>query len=187
MLGFNWENNSLISARAREVYDVSGAGDTVIATLAAGLASGLSFPAAVEVANVAAGVVVGKLDTQPITLAELKAGLNINNLNGNVTTPGQLMPLEYAVLQVQAWRTDQKRIVFTNGCFDLLHPGHIHLLHQAKALGDKLVVGLNSDESVKRLKGPARPILREQDRAALVSALSSVDLVVVFEEDTPLV
>jgi len=176
----------LIPAKAREVYDVSGAGDTVIATLAVGLAAGLPFPAAVELANVAAGIVVGKLGTQPITFAELKAGLRINNLNGHGDTPAKLAPLESAALQMQAWRTDQKRIVFTNGCFDLLHPGHVHLLNEAKALGDKLVVGLNSDASIKKLKGTNRPILQEQERASLVSALSSVDLVVIFEEDTPL-
>ena len=176
----------LIPAKAREVYDVSGAGDTVIATLAAGLAAGFSFPGAVEISNVAAGIVVGKLGTQPITFAELKAGLRIDSSNGRGNSPAKLVPLEYATLQVQAWRADQKRIVFTNGCFDLLHPGHVHLLNEAKALGDKLVIGLNSDASIKRLKGTNRPILQEQERASLVSALSSVDLVVIFEKDTPL-
>ena len=100
--------------------------------------------------------------------------------------PAKELPLDAAVMQVKAWRNAGERIVFTNGCFDLLHPGHVNLLHQARSLGDRLVVGLNTDASVKRLKGLRRPILLQQDRSALLSALGSVDLVLLFDEDTPL-
>ena len=175
-----------IPARAREVFDVSGAGDTVAATLGAGVAAGLSFPEAAELANVAASVVVGKLGTQPISLPELNAALQ-SIRGGEHTGPSiKITTLTAAQTQVQAWRTSGEQIVFTNGCFDLLHPGHIHLLHRARALGDRLVIGLNTDASVRRLKGPGRPIVSEQDRAAVLSALGSVDMVVPFEEDTPL-
>ena len=175
-----------IPARAREVFDVSGAGDTVAATLGAAVASGLTFTDAAELANVAASVVVGKLGTQPISLPELNAALQIIR-GGEHTGPSiKITTLTTAQTQVQAWRTSGEQIVFTNGCFDLLHPGHIHLLHRARALGDRLVVGLNTDASVRRLKGPGRPIVSEQDRAAVLSALGSVDLVVFFDEDTPL-
>lgn len=175
-----------ISAVAREVFDVSGAGDTVIATLSAGLAAGLQFPDAAGLANTAAGIVVGKLGTQPITRTELETALRINRSGNHASGHVQATPLEAAKIQVQSWRASGSRIVFTNGCFDLLHPGHVNLLHQARALGDRLVVGLNTDASVKRLKGDKRPILSETDRAAILNALESVDLVVLFDEDTPL-
>ena len=175
-----------IPAQAREVYDVSGAGDTVIATLGAGVASGLSFPDAALLANAAAGVVVGKLGTQPITLPELNAVLQITERGNQTGRSGKIATRSAARMQVQAWRTSGERIVFTNGCFDLLHPGHIHLLHESRALGERLVVGLNTDASVRRLKGPTRPIVSEEDRAAVLSALTCVDLVVPFREDTPL-
>ena len=177
----------VIPTIAREVYDVSGAGDTVIAVLAACVAGGLNFMEAARIANTAAGIVVGKLGAQPITAAELQYGLSLeeSGVNG-VRHPGKSGTLDSARLQAQAWRSNGERIVFTNGCFDLLHPGHIHVLEEAKALGDRLIVGLNSDASVKRLKGPQRPILEESDRLLLLKALSCVDLVVIFEEDTPL-
>lgn len=175
----------LIAAQAREVFDVSGAGDTVIATLAAGIAAGLSMPLAARLANTAAGIVVGKVGTQPITLSELDTAMRLNDLQGRMTGPAKVALLDAARIQVQAWRTSGAKVVFTNGCFDLLHPGHINLLHQARALGDKLVVGVNTDASVRRLKGPNRPILLEQDRAAILCALSSVDMVVLFDEDGP--
>ena len=174
-----------IPAIAREVYDVSGAGDTVIATLAAGVAAGMTFPDAARMANIAAGVVVGKLGTQPINLLELRAaeGLNTDEICGTVNT--KVHSLAAAVVQVQAWKAVDDRIVFTNGCFDLLHPGHIHLLNEAKRCGNRLIIGLNSDESVRRIKGPQRPILTDSDRAAILGALDCVDLVVIFDEDTP--
>jgi len=180
------ETPLIIPTIAREVYDVSGAGDTVIATLAACIAAGVNFPEAARMANTAAGIVVGKLGTQPITAAELQDVLRLEESNGNgVRYAGKSGSLESAQMKVQAWRSNGDRIVFTNGCFDLLHPGHIHLLEEARAMGDRLIVGLNSDASVKRLKGSRRPILPERDRLVLLKALTCVDLVVIFEEDTP--
>jgi len=174
-----------IPSIARQVYDVSGAGDTAIATLAAAIGSGLYFPDAAKLANLAAGIVVGKVGTQPITVLELQASLAINEggLHGRIMN--KINALQSARVQIQAWKANGEQIVFTNGCFDLLHPGHIHLLTRAKELGDRLVVGLNSDASVRRLKGPNRPILSERDRASLLASLDCVDLVVLFQEDTP--
>lgn len=175
-----------IPAKSREVYDVSGAGDTVIASLAAGLAIGLDFPDAAAFANTAAGIAVGKLGTQPVQAAELETALKWENSQGRQTGIMKVLTAENAVMQLHSWRSTGDRIVFTNGCFDLLHPGHINLLHQARSFGDRLVVGLNTDASIRRLKGEKRPILHERDRAAILSALGSVDLVVLFAEDTPL-
>lgn len=175
-----------ISAVAREVFDVSGAGDTVIAAFSAGVAAGLTFQDAAALANTAAGIAVGKLGTQPVTRTELETVIRMNNSGRHTTGRVHAVPLETAQIQVRSWRASDSKIVFTNGCFDLLHPGHINLLHQARALGDRLVIGLNTDASVKRLKGDKRPILCETDRAAILNALESVDLVVLFDEDTPL-
>ena len=177
-----------LPTRAREVFDVSGAGDTVIATLAAGVASGLSFVKSAELANTAAGIVVGKVGTQPVHLLELDLAVQEQERlkHHAIETYDKVNPAISAQTQIQAWKTAGETVVFTNGCFDLLHPGHVDLLHKARAIGDRLVVGLNSDLSVKRLKGDHRPILPEQDRAAILSALSCVDLVVIFSEDTPL-
>jgi D-beta-D-heptose 7-phosphate kinase/D-beta-D-heptose 1-phosphate adenosyltransferase len=174
-----------IPSRARQVFDVSGAGDTVIATLALAVASQADFPTAARLANLAAGVVVGKLGTQPIHRIELQNALRIGDAELNGNFQAKVVTHENALSQVDAWRANQDQIVFTNGCFDLLHPGHLHLLQQAKNLGQRLVVGLNADLSVKRLKGPARPILKEQDRAFILGSLACVDMVVLFEEDTP--
>ena len=181
-----------IPSVAREVFDVSGAGDTVIATLAAGFASGLNFKSAAELANTAAGIVVGKTGTQPIIRDELilSPQMPSGHFNGNMQNMEnrscKIMSKEAASFLIQTWRSSGDKIVFTNGCFDLLHPGHIHLIHQARSLGNRLVVGINSDASVKRLKGKTRPILGQNDRSIILSALSSVDLIVIFEEDTPL-
>jgi D-beta-D-heptose 7-phosphate kinase/D-beta-D-heptose 1-phosphate adenosyltransferase len=176
----------MIPARAREVFDVSGAGDTVIATLAAGLALGLSFAQAAQLSNLAAGIVVGKLGTQPITRPELSVAIELNDMQRQSTGTTKIAALESARILVKSWQSSGQKVVFTNGCYDLLHPGHIHLLHQSRDLGDRLIVGLNTDTSVRRLKGNARPIVAERDRAAIVSALGCVDLVVLFDEDTPL-
>lgn len=174
-----------IPAQAREVYDVSGAGDTVISSLALGVAAGYEFAEAAQIANLAAGVVVGKLGTQPVNLFELKAsfGFSEDLKNGNYIK--KVTSLSAASVQVEAWKANGGKVVFTNGCFDLLHPGHIQLLNHSKELGDRLVVGLNADTSVRRLKGSSRPILNEQDRASILGSLDCVDLVVLFEEDTP--
>ncbi len=176
----------VIPARAREVFDVSGAGDTVIATLAAGLALGLSFAKAAQLSNLAAGIVVGKLGTQPITRPELSAAIELNDMQRQSSGASKIAALESARILVKSWQSSGQKVVFTNGCYDLLHPGHIHLLHQSRDLGDRLIVGLNTDASVRRLKGNTRPIVTERDRAAIVSALGCVDLVVLFDEDTPL-
>jgi D-beta-D-heptose 7-phosphate kinase/D-beta-D-heptose 1-phosphate adenosyltransferase len=175
-----------IVAKAREVYDVSGAGDTVIATLAAGVASGLPFCDSAGLANTAAGIVVGKVGTQPIQRSELENAVKTGGAEAGILNLSRICSLEAALAMVKSWRSSGARIVFTNGCYDLLHPGHVHLLQQAKDLGERLIVGLNSDDSVRRLKGPSRPILSQGDRAALLSSLACVDLVVVFEEDTPI-
>jgi len=168
-------------AEAPEVFDVSGAGDTVVATLAAGLAVGLALPVAARLANIAAGVVVGKVGTAVAREADL-----LNALSPQGGALRKVMHREAAAEQVERWRRRGWKIGFTNGCFDLLHPGHVHLLEQARGGCDRLVVGLNSDASVRRLKGESRPIQPEAARAAVLASLASVDLVTVYEEDTPL-
>jgi D-beta-D-heptose 7-phosphate kinase/D-beta-D-heptose 1-phosphate adenosyltransferase len=170
-------------ARAREVFDVSGAGDTVIATLTAGLAAGLEIETAVELANLAAGIVVGKVGTVPIASHELVAALTPSS---GLTAGEKILDLDRIKLRVAEWRASGETMVFTNGCFDLLHVGHITLLEHCRRFGSKLVLGLNADASVCRLKGPARPIVGERERARVMAALAAVDAVVLFEEDTPL-
>ena len=180
------ETPIFIPTVARQVYDVSGAGDTVTATLALCIGSGLNFPQGAKVANLAAGIVVGKVGTQPINFLELQSSLGTTGVDAPISGVTQkLTSLSAAITQSEAWKTTRQRIVFTNGCFDLLHPGHIHLLNQAKTLGERLIVAINSDASVRRLKGPGRPILSERDRASLVASLDCVDLVILFESDTP--
>lgn len=151
-------------AKSREVFDVSGAGDTVMAVMASAYSAGSDLNSAVEVANTAAGIVIGKLGTATVSLEELKAAKTPSN---------------------DSQSNPKKSVVFTNGCFDVLHAGHVKLLQEAKSLGTELVVGLNSDASVARLKGHNRPVNKLEDRVAVLSALSSVDRVIVFEEDTP--
>ena len=187
MCVMNHENAPIfVPTVARQVYDVSGAGDTVVATLALGVSSGLSFLDSAKLANLAAGIVVGKIGTQPICLFELRASLETTGVDAWTGNGMQkIASLTAAIIQIDAWRASGQKIVFTNGCFDLLHPGHVHLLHQAKDLGDRLIVGLNSDASVTRIKGPSRPVLKENDRASLLSSLQCVDMVVLFEEDSP--
>jgi D-beta-D-heptose 7-phosphate kinase/D-beta-D-heptose 1-phosphate adenosyltransferase len=170
-------------ARAREVFDVSGAGDTVIATLAASLAGGLAIETAIELANLAAGIVVGKVGTVPIARHELVTALTPSS---GVTAGEKILDLDHARTRVAEWRASGETIVFTNGCFDLLHVGHITLLEDCRRFGSKLVLGLNTDASICRLKGPSRPIVGERERARVMAALAAVDAVVLFEEDTPL-
>lgn len=170
-------------AEAREVFDVSGAGDTVVATVAAALAAGATLPQAAKVANVAAGIVVGKVGTAVVHTAELLEGLHQRELHEDAQ---KIMGREAVLEAVARWRHRGLRIGFTNGCFDLLHPGHVSLLMQARAACDRLVVGLNSDASVQRLKGPTRPVQSEAARSTVLASLSAVDAVVLFSEDTPL-
>jgi len=172
-------------AHRSEVYDVSGAGDTVVATVASVLSAGHDLETAMIIANTAASIVVSKLGTATVTRAELGAALDAG-MTADERTPGACLPLESAREQVTEWRQHGARIVFTNGCFDLLHPGHIALLRAAAREGDKLIVGLNSDASVRRLKGPTRPLQDEAARATVIGALRYVDMVVHFGEDTPL-
>ncbi len=172
-----------LPAEAREVFDVSGAGDTVAAVAAAALAAGLSLEDAARLANVAAGIVVGKLGTAVAKPAEMLHALHASVL---LAAEAKVVGLEATVERARRWRGAGLRVGFTNGCFDLLHPGHISLLEQARAACDRLIVGLNSDASVRRLKGAGRPVQSEAARAAVLASLASVDLVVIFGEDTPL-
>jgi len=168
-------------AEATDVFDVSGAGDTVVATLAAAIAVGVPLPIAARLANIAGGIVVGKIGTAVVRPAELLAALTAQG-----RALRKIVTREAAVEFAERWRRRGWRVGFTNGCFDLLHPGHVGLLGQAKAACDRLVVGLNSDASASRLKGPSRPVQTEAARAAVLASLAAVDLVVVFDEDTPL-
>jgi len=172
-----------LKAEAREVFDVSGAGDTVVATLAAALAAGAGLTEAARLANIAAGIVVAKIGTAVVHPEELAAALHRQDWEAD---QAKLVRLETALERVDRWRRKGLKIGFTNGCFDLLHPGHVSLLSQARAACDRLVVGLNSDASVKRLKGETRPVQGEGARGTVLGSLACVDLVVLFEEDTPL-
>ncbi|PAF41517.1 D-glycero-beta-D-manno-heptose-7-phosphate kinase [Helicobacter sp. 11S02596-1] len=165
---------------AKEVYDVTGAGDTVIAALGLALTGGLDIYKACEFANVAAAVVVGKVGSATVSYAEIVQYMHSRNqsdCNDKIISKTSLLTTLQSL--------KNKKIIFTNGCFDILHKGHIFYLQQAKNLGDILIVGLNSDASVKRLKGEARPINSQEDRAFVLAGLESVDFVVIFDEDTP--
>ena len=169
-------------AEVREVYDVSGAGDTVVATVGTALAAGMTLTDAARLANAAAGVAVSKIGTAVVYASELIASLSGRDLHA----ADKVVPRSHALDLVVRWRRYGLKIGFTNGCFDLLHPGHVALLGQAKAACDRLVVGLNSDASTARIKGPRRPIQSESERAAVLASLAAVDLIVIFEEDTPI-
>lgn len=170
----------ILKAESREVFDVSGAGDTTIAYMSIGMANGLSMSAAMELANIAAGIQVGKVGTSSVSLLEVD---NYLHANEGGTTSEKLLNKE----AISSFRKDHvdKKIVFTNGCFDILHVGHKRYLEAASKLGDILVVGVNSDASVKRLKGIDRPINNENDRMEMLSAFGFLDYLVLFEEDTP--
>ena len=172
-----------LSAKALEVFDVSGAGDTVVATTAVALAAGVELAIGAELANVAGGIVVGKVGTAVVSRDELASGLLAVEVS---SSEAKVLSAEAAAATVDRWRDRGQKIGFTNGCFDLLHPGHISLLTEAKAACDRLVVAMNSDESVQRLKGDDRPIQHETARAIVLASLSTVDVVVIFSEDTPI-
>lgn len=167
---------------AKEVYDVTGAGDTVIASIAFALSAGKSIDEAAAFANLAAGVVVGKIGSATVSLDEIE---EYEATLHKSTSDAHIKSFEDINAIVERYRQNGKKIVFTNGCFDILHVGHVKYLQEAKSFGDVLIVGLNSDNSVKRLKGESRPINIAQDRAYLLAALEAVDFVVPFEDDTP--
>lgn len=166
--------------KAREVFDVTGAGDTVIAVLTAALAAGQDLKQATALANTAAGIVVGKLGTATVTTEELRAELRSKSQTG-----AGVFDEDSLELLVQEAKVRGETLVMTNGCFDIIHPGHVQYLKEAKALGDRLLVAVNTDDSVSRLKGPSRPINSLEHRMAVLAGLESVDWVVPFAEDTP--
>jgi D-beta-D-heptose 7-phosphate kinase / D-beta-D-heptose 1-phosphate adenosyltransferase len=168
---------------ALQVFDVSGAGDTVVAAIALCLAAGAPIVEAAYLANAAAGIVVGKRGTATVSTGELLSALRPAD-DGSESQ--KIFSLETALRLVRTWRERGLKIAFTNGCFDLLHPGHISLLDQARKSADRLIVGLNADLSIRRLKGPERPIQSEVARATVLAAVKSVDAVVIFPEETPL-
>uniref|UniRef100_UPI00272E9D4C D-glycero-beta-D-manno-heptose 1-phosphate adenylyltransferase n=1 Tax=Geoalkalibacter sp. TaxID=3041440 RepID=UPI00272E9D4C len=171
-----------LPTEAREVFDVSGAGDTVLALLGIGLGAGLAVEQAAQVANLAAGIVVAKVGTSTVTPDEILDVAGRRHADTDLKIKGR--DLLGRVLERE--RERGKRIVFTNGCFDLLHVGHVKYLQKARNLGDLLVLGLNSDDSIRRLKGAKRPLIGEEERAHLMAALKCIDYVVIFDEDTPL-
>ena len=167
---------------AREVFDVSGAGDTVLAALAVGIASGCGMVEAARLANVAAGIAVGKLGTSIVTPQEIIEVVALSHHDSD----SKIKSRDVLALLIAAEQAKGKQVVFTNGCFDLLHAGHVQYLQKARGLGDLLVLGLNSDASVRRLKGAKRPLINEDERAHILAALYCIDYVTIFDEDTPL-
>lgn len=170
-----------IPTRAREVFDVTGAGDTVVATLAGALATGQDWPQAMALANLAAGIVVGKLGAATVTSVELRRAMREHDSQST----GVLTEEDVLMLMIEEARARGERIVMTNGCFDILHAGHVDYLTKARQFGDRLIVAVNSDESVSRLKGSTRPINPLSHRMAVLAGLSAVDWVVPFDEETP--
>lgn len=167
-----------VPALAKDVYDVTGAGDTVVSVLASCLGAGMTFRDSVVIANIAASIVVGKVGTSTVSLEEIINTFPDNTYHINDTK-------KKIIKRIIDLKQSGKKIVFTNGCFDILHPGHLSYLREAKNLGDILVIGLNSDTSVRRLKGTKRPINKQKDRSILLQSLSFVDYVITFSEDTP--
>ena len=179
--GFDKQGNHFHDqAQVRAVYDVTGAGDMVTSIIGLVLADGGDIEYAVRLANVAAGIEVGKLGVAPVSRQEIKESLVWQSSESKVKTVEELQTV------LAQLRVANKKVVLTNGCFDILHPGHVDLLQRARLYGDVLVVAVNSDDSIRRLKGPQRPILAEEERTQMLSAIGSVDFVIVFEEDTPI-
>ena len=173
-----------LPAEAREIFDVSGAGDTVVAILAAVLAAGGGLLMASRLSNIAAGIAVGKTGTAVVSATELVESLQ--SQDSLHLSNSKILSLEDAKKKVEIWRSQSDKIGFTNGCFDLIHPGHLALLAESRFICDRLIVGLNSDSSVKQIKGESRPIQNEESRASVLASLASVDMVVVFSEETPI-
>jgi D-beta-D-heptose 7-phosphate kinase/D-beta-D-heptose 1-phosphate adenosyltransferase len=167
---------------ALEVYDVSGAGDTVIAMLGAALAAGVALPDAADLANLAAGIVVGKVGTSTVRPGEILDAAGRRHLDTDL----KIRSRDALAGLLEEQRRNGRKVVFTNGCFDLLHVGHVKYLQAARRLGDLLVLGLNSDASIQRLKGPQRPLIGQEERGHILAALNCIDYVVIFDEDTPL-
>jgi len=176
------ERLKIYPTMAREVFDVTGAGDTVIAAISFALSIGENFDTAIKFANLAAGVVVAKIGSASATIDEIvefESSLHKSQLISHIKKESEIISISYEL------KRRGKKIIFTNGCFDILHIGHVKYLEKAKSLGDILIVGVNSDSSVSRLKGPSRPINNELDRVAIIASLESVDFAVIFDEDTP--
>ncbi|MBI78616.1 MAG: bifunctional heptose 7-phosphate kinase/heptose 1-phosphate adenyltransferase [Rhodospirillaceae bacterium] len=173
-----------LPAEAREIFDVSGAGDTVVAILAAVLAAGGGLLMASRLSNIAAGIAVGKTGTAVVSATELVESLQ--SQDSLHLSNSKILSLEDAKKKVEIWRSQSDKIGFTNGCFDLIHPGHLALLAESRFICDRLIVGLNSDSSVKQIKGESRPIQNEESRASVLASLACVDMVVVFSEETPI-
>ncbi|MEM5517571.1 D-glycero-beta-D-manno-heptose 1-phosphate adenylyltransferase [Henriciella sp. AS95] len=182
--GMSWITDGKVHHRhgeAREVYDVSGAGDTSMAAMALGYAADAALEEAVALAVTASGIAVGKTGTATVSASEIRMAIEPRHhlLRAPVLERGLLQT------KTEQWKSDGLRVGFTNGCFDILHPGHMKLLESARSMCDRLVVAINSDTSVKRLKGDNRPINSEHDRATIMSGINAVDAVTIFEEDTP--
>lgn len=174
------EPSFTIPAKAQDVYDVTGAGDTVIATLVAMMVEGKPLTEATTIANIAASIVVGKLGASQVSIQELNRAINIQERAHHL-----VLTLDELKDELKSARANNETVVMTNGCFDLLHKGHVTYLNEARKLGDRLIVALNSDASVKRLKGENRPIMDESSRATVLASLSAVDWVIMFDDNTP--
>ena len=174
--------NTYPTSISKQVYDVSGAGDTVIATLASCIIANLDLSDSFKLANLAAGIVISKLGTVPISREELLDEME-SNLNGQ---KNKIFSLKELLLKISSLRAKGQTIGFTNGCFDILHSGHVTYLEKAKSQVDYLILGLNSDSSIKTIKGKNRPIVSEADRARVLCALESIDAVIIFNESTPI-
>jgi D-beta-D-heptose 7-phosphate kinase/D-beta-D-heptose 1-phosphate adenosyltransferase len=172
----------MVSTRPRNVYDVTGAGDVVLATLATALATGRDYQTAVQLSNIAGGIEVEKFGTATVTIEEITDEIAAQNRMAT----GKILTIESLLNELARRRRQKKTIVFTNGCFDVLHRGHIEYLKFCRQQGDTVVVGLNSDSSVKMIKGPDRPINNEHDRAALLAAMEMIDYVTLFDEPSVL-
>ena len=172
-----------LPSEAREVFDVSGASDTVVAANAAALIAGFNRREALQQANIAAGVVVGRAGTVPIDRETLHEAVARIGGHGHCD---KICDAKEAARRAQAWRRTGQKVVFANGCFDLVHAGHALHLEEARSLGNRLIIGLNSDRSIRGMKGDSRTVQNQQDRAILLASLASVDAVAIFEEPTPL-
>jgi D-beta-D-heptose 7-phosphate kinase/D-beta-D-heptose 1-phosphate adenosyltransferase len=173
-----------LKAAARDVFDISGAGDTVLALAALGTAARLPASELMRLENAAAGIVVSKIGTPVVSETELESALEAESHQSDINK-GAILSLKEAVKLREEWRKRGLKVGLTNGCYDLLHPGHVSLLKSAAAKCDRHIVAINSDASVRRLQGPTRPVQDERSRAYVLGALSAVDLVVIFDEDTP--